>query len=205
MEAKLVVVRGKASKGHIALKLPTVIGRSREADLTVAHPTISRKHCEIFEDAGGLRIRDLGSLNGTFVGKKQVKDSELSPNDEFSVGPLTFRVLYEREGKAAAAKPSAPTAASSDSEEIPDFMLQDESEGEADYALRDDQPTAPKKDSGQPAHARTNGTPPSKEAPPSKEDDVLDFLLDEEPNAKPGGGEKGADDDELDQFFKQLG
>ena len=64
MDAKLVIVGGKANKGPISLKLPTVIGRSREADLTVAHPMISRQHCRLFEVDGLLKIRDLGSLNG---------------------------------------------------------------------------------------------------------------------------------------------
>ncbi|MFH1265802.1 MAG: FHA domain-containing protein, partial [Planctomycetota bacterium] len=64
MDAKLVIVGGKANKSQVSVKLPTVIGRSREADLTVAHPMISRKHCELYEVDGLVRIRDLGSLNG---------------------------------------------------------------------------------------------------------------------------------------------
>ncbi len=94
MEAKLIVVGGKASKAKIALKLPTVIGRSREAGLTIAHPMISRRHCEVFEADGLLMVRDLGSLNGTVVGGQRVKESPLPPDAEFTVGPLTFRAEY---------------------------------------------------------------------------------------------------------------
>lgn len=105
MRAKLVVVGGKANKSQVSLKVPGTIGRSREADLTVAHPMVSRRHCEIVESGGVLKIRDLGSLNGTFVRKKQIREAELRPNDEFTVGPLTFRVEYDP--RLAAAPPNA--------------------------------------------------------------------------------------------------
>ena len=108
MEAKLIVVGGKASKNHVTLRLPATIGRSREAGLTIAHPMVSRQHCEIFEADGMLRIRDLGSLNGTFIGARQIIEAPLRPNDEFTVGPLTFRISYECAGDVTAAEPSPP-------------------------------------------------------------------------------------------------
>ncbi len=104
MEAKLILVGGKANKNEVLLALPTIIGRSREAGLTIAHPMVSRKHCEIFESDGMLRIRDLGSLNGTFIGERQIIEAPLRPNDEFTVGPLTFRVAYELPGEPAASR-----------------------------------------------------------------------------------------------------
>jgi hypothetical protein len=99
MEAKLIVIRGKANKGEVALNLPTTIGRSRDSDLTVAHPMVSRRHCEIFEADGALHVRDLGSLNGTFVNGERVSEAELPHQAELTVGPLTFRAEY---GQAAA-------------------------------------------------------------------------------------------------------
>ena len=99
MEAKLIVVGGKASKTTIALKLPTMIGRSREAGLTIPHPMISRQHCEVFEADGLLMVRDLGSLNGTMVGGRRIKESPLPPDAEFTVGPLTFRAEYAVRGR----------------------------------------------------------------------------------------------------------
>lgn len=109
MNAKLIIVGGKANRSEIALRLPTVIGRSREADLTMAHPMVSRRHCELFQEGGLLKIRDLGSLNGTFVGEEQVREAELYPSTEFTVGPLTFRVEYEY--VAGIAPPPAADAA----------------------------------------------------------------------------------------------
>ena len=98
MELKLIVVSGKANKGAVTLKPPIVIGRSRQAELTVAHPMISRRHCEIFETDGLIMIRDLGSLNGTVVEGQRIKESPLCPGNEFSLGPLTFRAEYEYQG-----------------------------------------------------------------------------------------------------------
>ena len=95
MRVTLVIVGGKANKGRVSLRLPIVIGRSRDADLTVAHPMISRKHCELYENCGLLTVRDLGSLNGTFVVGEQIGEVSLKPNDRFTIGPLTFLVDYD--------------------------------------------------------------------------------------------------------------
>jgi predicted component of type VI protein secretion system len=95
MEAKLLVVAGDADRTDVDLKLPTVIGRSREADITIAHPLVSRRHCEITEgDEGQLEVRDLGSLNGTFVGQNRVEKSALPPGALLTVGAITFRAAY---------------------------------------------------------------------------------------------------------------
>ncbi|MGQ9574703.1 MAG: FHA domain-containing protein [Thermoguttaceae bacterium] len=102
MEIRLTVVGPKTRKTHVSLTLPATIGRSREADLTVAHPMISRRHCKLFEVQGLLRVQDLGSLNGTFVGGEAISEAPLRPNDEFSIGPVTFRVDYEYGGEATA-------------------------------------------------------------------------------------------------------
>ncbi len=108
MEARLTIVGGQANKKRVTLKLPIIIGRSRDADLTIAHPMVSRQHCELFEVQGLVRVRDLGSLNGTFVGDKQITEAALRPNDEFTIGPLTFRVDYEYAGEMTVVAPSLP-------------------------------------------------------------------------------------------------
>ncbi len=108
MEARLTIVGGKASRKVVTVKLPAVIGRSRDADLTIAHPMVSRRHCELFEVQGLVRIRDLGSLNGTLVGGKEITEAPLRPNDQFSIGPLTFRVDYDYAGDVTVAAPIVP-------------------------------------------------------------------------------------------------
>jgi predicted component of type VI protein secretion system len=102
MEAKLIVVGGRATKREIPLNLPAIIGRSRDAALTVAHPQISRQHCMLFDADGLLMLRDLGSTNGTFYQGNRVVEAPLLPDDTFSVGPLTFRASYEYLGDVSA-------------------------------------------------------------------------------------------------------
>jgi pSer/pThr/pTyr-binding forkhead associated (FHA) protein len=133
MDAKLIVVGGKASKGSISLKLPTVIGRSRQASLTVAHPMISRRHVELFEAAGLLMIRDLGSLNGTVIDGCRIKEAPLPPDAEFTIGPLTFQAKYEYKGDLSKLPPTVFAEEPRDDAgttqpwgESPDFEMLDE-------------------------------------------------------------------------------
>jgi len=96
LKAKLVVVGGDAKSAEIRLKLPTVIGRGKEANLTVPHALVSRRHTEVFEKEGRLFVRDLGSLNGTFVNNKKIEgDQQLDPNQLLTLGNVTFRAVYE--------------------------------------------------------------------------------------------------------------
>jgi len=96
MHAKLVVVGGEATASEYALELPTVIGRSRSADLNLGNPLVSRQHCEIFEADGVLMVRDLGSLNGTFIGESRIaNEAPLEPGDLLTIGATTFRAVYE--------------------------------------------------------------------------------------------------------------
>ncbi len=102
MEVTLTVIRGKTNKKSVPLVIPATIGRSREADLTIAHPMVSRRHCEIVEVDGQLVIRDLESLNGTIIAEQRVQESPLPPGEEFSIGPIAFRVEYEHAGEPSA-------------------------------------------------------------------------------------------------------
>lgn len=75
-------------------RLPVRIGRGRRNDLVLAHPLVSRVHCELFEQDGKLAVRDLDSLNGTFVGNRPVRECILNPGDLLTVGTVTFRAVY---------------------------------------------------------------------------------------------------------------
>ena len=106
MQLKLVVIAGASKAGAITIKPPMTLGRSRDADLTLRHALISRQHCEIIESGGALLVRDLGSLNGTFVASQRITESVLQPGDSLTVGSLTFRVEYT----PAEQQPAAETA-----------------------------------------------------------------------------------------------
>ena len=140
MNAKLLVASGKTTKREVALQLPAVLGRSREADVTVAHPLISRRHCELFEENGVLMLRDLASLNGTMIGGHRVELAPLLPDGEFTIGPLTFRVDYEFDGDlesipetryVAESQGSAGSLAAGGTEEVPMLEIDEGASGQS--------------------------------------------------------------------------
>ncbi len=167
MEAKLIVIVGRASKPVIDLKLPTIIGRGRDAGLTIAHPMVSRRHCELFEEDGLLMVRDLGSTNGTFLQGRRIDAAPLLPEAQFTVGPLTFRTDYRYDGDPEALppvqfseeKPAATEAGGDVTDEEPDFLAFEEEEGEeaaapeaaASEAVGDAAPEAAAEAADQPA------------------------------------------------------
>ncbi len=76
--------------------LPCVIGRSRKATLTIGHPVVSRRHCELYLENETVNLRDAGSLNGTyFKGEILSGGVPLKPGDSFRIGELTFVVNFQ--------------------------------------------------------------------------------------------------------------
>jgi len=70
------------------------IGRSTECEMQIPLPTLSRRHCEFLEDDdGAIKVRDLGSANGTFVNEQRVQERALKPGDRLSLGPVIFTVV----------------------------------------------------------------------------------------------------------------
>jgi pSer/pThr/pTyr-binding forkhead associated (FHA) protein len=100
MKAKLIVVGGDAKTTEVELKLPATLGRGREATLTLPHPLVSRLHCELYESDRRLFVRDLGSLNGTFINNKRIDgEAELPEGDLLTVGTVTFRSEYDEQAE----------------------------------------------------------------------------------------------------------
>ena len=95
MDVTLVVVGGKTKTAEVKLSLPTVIGRGNECKLKLLQPLVSRRHCELFEQDGRLFVRDLGSMNGTYVGSDRIGEVELPHEGLLTVGAVTFRALYD--------------------------------------------------------------------------------------------------------------
>lgn len=108
LKAKLVVVGGDAKSKEVTLRLPTVIGRGKDVSLTLPHALVSRRHAEVFERDGQLYVRDLGSLNGTYVNNRRISgDQPLPPLTLLTLGNVTFRAVYETESRVVGST-SAP-------------------------------------------------------------------------------------------------
>jgi adenylate cyclase len=77
-----------------------IVGRSAGCDLPLRDPTVSRRHAELTVVESGLRIRDFGSTNGTFVNGARVGDALVPPGSRVAFGKVGFEV---RSAQAAAA------------------------------------------------------------------------------------------------------
>ncbi|MFO0973248.1 MAG: FHA domain-containing protein [Phycisphaerae bacterium] len=117
MKTALVLVRPDGVQREFSLAPGvTIIGRAEQCTLRVPLMEISRKHCELNSVNGSVKIRDLGSSNGTFVNGKRVLEARLSPGDRLRVGAVTFVVRIDGEPRdvlTAPQKPEAPATAPS--------------------------------------------------------------------------------------------
>jgi len=97
IEGTALVVRaggGRAGETFAPAGPRTLIGRSPDCDVFLDDVTVSRRHAELLHDGERYTIRDLGSLNGTFVNRERVESAELHDDDEVQVGKyrMTFLV-----------------------------------------------------------------------------------------------------------------
>jgi cytochrome P450/NADPH-cytochrome P450 reductase len=69
------------------------IGRAADNDVVVPDPGVSQYHAELRQVAGGYRVVDLGSRNGTFVNEQRVTSATVSEGDLVGVGTSTFRLV----------------------------------------------------------------------------------------------------------------
>jgi len=69
---------------------PFVIGRSRDCDLVIDDPNISRRHAELRGEGDSWRIADLGSTNGVKVNRRRVDDALLRSGDRVTLGLTDF-------------------------------------------------------------------------------------------------------------------
>jgi len=70
----------------------TLIGRLDDCQVRVRSGKISRHHCEVVLEDGALKLRDLGSSNGTFLNQERIEEAELKAGDLIAVGSLVFLV-----------------------------------------------------------------------------------------------------------------
>ena len=96
MDVQLVFF--KANGTQKAFPLPsdvTVIGRRQDCDLCIPLMPVSRRHCELDKEREAIRLRDLGSQNGTYLNGKRIEESVINPGDYLQVGPVTFTLQID--------------------------------------------------------------------------------------------------------------
>lgn len=104
--ALLIMQRGPSAGARFLLDAErTTAGRSPGADIFLDDVTVSRKHVEFVRELDGFVVRDVGSLNGTYVNRVRIERVLLRAGDEVQIGK--FRMTFHPSPvRGAAAEPS---------------------------------------------------------------------------------------------------
>ena len=91
--ALLVVKRGPNAGSRFLLDADvTTAGRHPESDIFLDDVTVSRRHAEFVRDGGGFVVRDVGSLNGTYLNRERIEAAALAGGDEVQIGK--YRLVF---------------------------------------------------------------------------------------------------------------
>jgi pSer/pThr/pTyr-binding forkhead associated (FHA) protein len=91
--ALLVVHRGPNAGSRFLLDSDlTTAGRHPDSDIFLDDVTVSRRHAEFYRMGNRFTVRDVGSLNGTYVNRDRIEETELFSGDEVQVGK--FRLVF---------------------------------------------------------------------------------------------------------------
>jgi pSer/pThr/pTyr-binding forkhead associated (FHA) protein len=92
--ALLVVQRGPNAGARFLLDAErTTAGRRQDSDIFLDDVTVSRKHAEFVRRGGEFFVRDVGSLNGTYLAKDRIdEEALLHGGDEVQIGK--YRLVF---------------------------------------------------------------------------------------------------------------
>jgi len=91
--ALLVVKRGPNAGSRFLLDADmTTAGRHPESDIFLDDVTVSRRHAEFLRESDGFVVRDVGSLNGTYLNRGRIDTAVLAGGDEVQIGK--YRLVF---------------------------------------------------------------------------------------------------------------
>jgi len=106
--ALLLVMRGSNAGSRFRLDGDlTTAGRHPDSDIFLDDVTVSRRHAEFYRHGARFTVRDVGSLNGTYVNRERIEEAELAGGDEVQIGK--FRLLFLT-GQDLGPDPRTPSA-----------------------------------------------------------------------------------------------
>ncbi|HJR19783.1 MAG TPA: FHA domain-containing protein [Actinomycetota bacterium] len=89
----LVVKRGpNAGSTFLLDKDRTSAGRHPSSDIFLDDITVSRRHAEVMREGQRFLVKDVGSLNGTYINRERVDVAELASGDELQIGK--FKLMF---------------------------------------------------------------------------------------------------------------
>ncbi len=91
--AMVVVKRGpNAGSKYMLDNDVTRAGRHPDSDIFLDDVTVSRRHAEILREPEGYTVRDVGSLNGTYLNRERIEKAPLANGDELQIGK--FKLVF---------------------------------------------------------------------------------------------------------------
>jgi predicted component of type VI protein secretion system len=131
MHVSLKVTEGKQAGTLIPLnRNKFLIGREEDCQLRPNSDLVSRHHCVFSTDDFTVRIRDLGSTNGTFVNNHRITGQVvLKQGDQVRIGKLAFEIQIRQDAPPVAPQAKEPIAIDysqglpSASETLADFAI----------------------------------------------------------------------------------
>lgn len=107
--ALLIVQHGPNAGARFLLDAESVTaGRDIKADIFLDDVTVSRRHAEFVFAEGEFTVRDVGSLNGTYVNRERIDSTSLVAGDEVQIGK--YRLTFHPSPNRSAASPPAEPA-----------------------------------------------------------------------------------------------
>ncbi len=103
--ALLVVRRGPNSGSRFLLDAEiTTAGRHPDSDIFLDDVTVSRRHVEFRREDHFFTVRDVGSLNGTYINRERVESATLAHGDEVQIGKFRLVFLSETAPRSLASE-----------------------------------------------------------------------------------------------------
>jgi hypothetical protein len=96
VEREIAVLNWQGGRSVLDKKR-SILGRSRDVDVQIEDPNVSRRHAEIVQEGSTYWLVDLGSTNGTEVNGRRVQRARLDDGSSFMVGETTVTFSTERE------------------------------------------------------------------------------------------------------------
>jgi hypothetical protein len=91
--ALLVVRRGPNAGSRFVLDVDLITaGRHPDSDIFLDDVTVSRRHAQFVRVGSGYAVKDVGSLNGTYVNRHRIDEAQLAGGDEVQIGK--YRLVY---------------------------------------------------------------------------------------------------------------
>jgi len=106
-----LVEGGRQLRRTTVYPLPYRVGRLRGLSLSLTAESVSKEHAELFVQDGTLRVRDLGSKNGTFVNCERITETPLREGDILHVAQVEFRLGRQEIEEVGTGSREPPTQA----------------------------------------------------------------------------------------------